>query len=267
MTPELSEVIIKDNDVVAVDLETHDPELKTHGSGAIRNKGKVVGIALAYRDKKFYFPMRHSDTTSNIAPNQVWKVLNKKIFQNKNITKVFHNAMYDVCWIRQETGNMVQGPIIDTMIAASVIDETRLRYSLDSLARDYLKESKYKYDLEKKAADDHGISDPMSNMHLLPYGLVRDYAEQDVNLTLKLWGIFKKKIDEPIHINGKTKSLRKIFDLEMELFPCLVDMRFTGVKVDTDKAETLGKDLDKRKNSIIKGIKKRTGIAIEIMGS
>ena len=140
MIPELSDIVIKNGDVVAVDLETHDPELKTHGSGAIINKGKVVGIALAYNDKKFYFPIRHSDKTSNLAPNLVWKVLNKKIFQNKNITKVFHNAMYDVCWIRQESKLMVQGPIVDTMIAASVIDENRQKYSLDSLAKDYLKD-------------------------------------------------------------------------------------------------------------------------------
>ena len=264
MRPELSDIVIKNGDVVAVDLETHDPELKKYGSGAIKNEGKVCGIAVAYRDKKFYLPIRHSDTQSNHAPNQAWKVLNKKIFQNKNITKVFHNAMYDVCWIRQESGLMVQGPIVDTMIAASIIDENRLSYSLDSLAKDYLKESKHKYDLKEKASEDLGISDPMSNMHLLPYGLVRDYAEQDVNLTLKLWEIFKKKIDEPIHINDKTKSLRNIFDLEMKLFPCLVDMRFKGVKVDTEKAKTLGKDLNKRKSNIIRGIKQRTGIAVEI---
>ena len=264
MRPELSDIVIKNGDVVAVDLETHDPELKKYGSGAIKNEGKVCGIAVAYRDKKFYLPIRHSDTQSNHAPNQAWKVLNKKIFQNKTVTKVFHNAMYDVCWIRQESGLMVQGPIVDTMIAASIIDENRLSYSLDSLAKDYLKESKHKYDLKEKASEDLGISDPMSNMHLLPYGLVRDYAEQDVNLTLKLWEIFKKKIDEPIHINDKTKSLRNIFDLEMKLFPCLVDMRFKGVKVDTEKAKTLGKDLNKRKSNIIRGIKQRTGIAVEI---
>jgi DNA polymerase I-like protein with 3'-5' exonuclease and polymerase domains len=262
--PDLSDLKLKGVDTVAIDLETHDPDLKTLGSGSIVKRGKVVGVAIAYKDKKFYFPMRHSDKTSNIASNLVWKVLNKKIFQNKDITKVFHNAMYDVCWIRQESKLMVQGPIVDTMIAASVIDENRLKYSLDSLSKDYLKETKYKYDLQQRSLDEHGISDPMSNMHLLPYGLVKDYAEQDVNLTLKLWEIFKKKIDEPIHINGKTKSLKNIFNLEMDLFPCLVDMRFKGVRVDTTKASTLGADLNKRKNNIIKGIKKHTGVPIEI---
>ena len=50
----------------------------------------------------------------------------------------------------------------------------------------------------------------------------------------------------------------------MDLFPCLVDMRFKGVRVDTTKANTLGDDLEKRKKSILKGIKKRTGIKVEI---
>ena len=180
--------------------------------------------------------------------------------------------MYDVCWIRQATGTMVQGPIVDTMIAASVIDENRMRYSLDSLSKDYLDEKKYKYDLQEKVDEALGIPDAIANMHLLPYKLVKDYAEQDVNLTLKLWNIFKKKIDAPIEIklneNGKVitkiKTLRNIFNLEMDLFPCLVDMRFKGVRVDTTKANTLGDDLEKRKKSILKGIEKRTGIKVEI---
>ena len=50
----------------------------------------------------------------------------------------------------------------------------------------------------------------------------------------------------------------------MELFPCLVDMRFTGVRVDKDKAKTLKKDLEKRRDRIIEGIKRRTSLKIEI---
>ena len=56
MIPALHDIDIKDGEVVAVDLETYDPELKKSGSGAIRGKGKVCGIAVAYGDKKFYFP-------------------------------------------------------------------------------------------------------------------------------------------------------------------------------------------------------------------
>jgi len=265
MIPALHDIDIKDGEVVAVDLETYDPDLKKHGSGAIRGKGKVCGIALAYGDEKFYFPIGHSVKKENIPKLFTWRILNKKIFQNEKVTKVFHNAMYDVCWIRAATGMMVKGPIVDTMIAASVIDENRMRYSLDSLAKDYLNDSKYKHDLADKALEDHGISDPMLNMHKLPYSLVKDYAEQDVNLTLRLWNKFEKIIKTPVETESKSKkTLENIFNLETRLFPCLVDMRFKGVRIDEKKAETLGKDLEKRKERIVRGIKKRTGISVEI---
>ena len=155
MIPELTDLDIRDGDVVAVDLETHDPDLKTHGSGAIVGKGKVCGIAVAYRDEKYYFPIAHLYSGQNLGKNTTWKVLNRKIFQNEKVTKVFHNAMYDVCWIRAATGMMLKGPVYDTMIAASIIDENRQKYSLDSLAKDYLNDNKYKYDLTDKAKELH----------------------------------------------------------------------------------------------------------------
>ena len=35
--------------------------------------------------------------------------------------KIFHNAMYDVCWIRK-IGIKINGLIVDTMIAASLVN-------------------------------------------------------------------------------------------------------------------------------------------------
>ena len=94
------------------------------------------------------------------------------------------------------------------MIAASVIDETRMKYSLDSISKDYLNETKYKYDLAEKVLEwSNGmIKDPMSNMHKLPHHLVKDYAEQDVNLTLKLWSLFEKKLDTTATFKSSVKE-------------------------------------------------------------
>jgi len=263
---ELSEIDVVDGDVVAVDLETHDPELKTHGSGAIKGKGKVCGIALAYRDKKLYYPIGHKG--DNHGKNRVWKKLNDKIFQNEKITKVFHNAMYDECWIRSATGMMLKGPIYDTMIAASIIDENRPRYTLDSLGKDYLGETKYKFDLAERSKEEHGIADPMANMHKLPWEIVIDYAEQDVALTLNLWNKFKDLIKKPIKtVSKKHKTLENIFDIETRLFPCLVDMRFKGVRVDEEKTKTFGKEITKQKDRIIKTIEEETKIKVDVWAS
>ena len=88
MIPELSEVKIKDGGVVAVDLETYDPDLKKHGSGAILSmsdpsKGFVVGIALAYGDEKFYFPINHEEDKTGLAPSI------EKYFKTKKLQKYF----------------------------------------------------------------------------------------------------------------------------------------------------------------------------------
>ena len=256
-------------DTVAIDIETYDPNLKTKGLGARREDGFICGIAVATDNDLAYFPLHHSDTNlDDERIRQIWKVLNNKIFQNENITKVFHNAMYDVCWIRSVTGMMIKGRIVDTMIAASVIDENRFKYSLDSLSKDYLDEGKYKSDLQQKTLEWSGgtVKDPMTNMHKLPESIVKEYAKQDVNLTLKLWNLFNKKIDEVLYTkeDGEQKTCRQIFELETKLFLCLVEMKFKGVRIDVEKATLFGKHLKKRRDQIIDSIENLTGVRVDI---
>ena len=254
---------------VAIDIETYDPNLKTKGLGAIRKDGFICGVAIATDKDTVYFPINHADTDKeDLDVDSFWKILNERILQNENITKVFHNAMYDVCWIRAITGKMIKGRIVDTMIAASVLNENEMRYSLDSLSKKYLKDSKYKFDLQQKTLEWSGgmVKDPMSNMHKLPASVVKEYAKQDVALTLKLWNLFNKELDKVLHTkeDGEQKTCRKIFELETKLFPCLVDMKFKGVKIDVQKAKHFGKRLEKRRDNLIKIIKKRTTVDLQI---
>ena len=256
-------------DTVAIDIETYDPNLKTKGLGAIRKDGFICGIAVATKKETAYFPLRHSDTDTEPKRIQnIWNVLNQKIFQNEKITKVFHNAMYDVCWIRAVTGMMIKGRIVDTMIAASVINENLFKYSLDALAKKYLGDSKYKYDLQQKTLEWSGgtVKDPMTNMHKLPSSIVKEYAKQDVNLTLKLWNKFDKKLDEVLYINidKEQKTCRNIFELETKLFLCLVDMKFKGVKIDVLKLKALGQELKVKRDNILQEIKEQTNLDIKI---
>ena len=99
--PKLIDLDLEGIDTVAVDLETYDPGLKDQGSGAIRGKGFVCGIAIATGKNTYYFPISHEHTDC-IPRAKAWKYLNEKLFQNPKIKKVFHNAMYDVCWIQDE---------------------------------------------------------------------------------------------------------------------------------------------------------------------
>jgi len=240
-------------DEVAIDLETRDPDLKSKGSGAIIGNGEVVGIAVAVPGRKFYFPIAHGS-----GPNMDRKrTLNwfQDILDSDAI-KIFHNAMYDVCWIRS-MGLKINGQIVDTMIAASLIDENRFRFDLNSLSWDYLGHGKNESALNEEAKS-RGL-DPKADMWQLPAMYVGSYAEKDAELTLELWQIFKKEL---LH-----QDVESIFELETDLFPCLVDMRFLGVRVDVERAHKLKQQLTLQEETLLHQIKKETGVDVQLMAA
>jgi DNA polymerase I-like protein with 3'-5' exonuclease and polymerase domains len=115
----------------------------------------------------------------------------KKQCSYENINYIFHNAFYDVGWLTA-MGVDIKGKIIDTLIAAPLVDENRFRFDLNSLAKDYLKESKSEAQLYE-AAKMWGL-DPKGEMWKLPASHVGEYAEQDAAVTLRLWHHLKKEI-------------------------------------------------------------------------
>ena len=237
-------------DEIAIDLETKDPDLKSMGSGSVIGNGRVVGIAVAVEGWSGYYPIAH-EGGGNM---DIRMVLNwfTDVLKTPAI-KIFHNAMYDVCWIRS-MGLKIQGKIVDTMIAGSLVDENRFRYDLGSLGRDYVGIGKNEAVL-KETADHWGI-DYKAEMYKLPAMYVGEYAEQDAMLTLKLWQEMKKQIEH--------EDVQSIFDLETQLFPCLVDMRFLGVRVDVQAASQLKKQLVAEEELSLLKVKKETGIDIQI---
>jgi len=237
-------------DEIAIDLETKDPELKTMGSGSVTGKGNIVGIAVAVHNWKGYYPIAH-EGGGNMDKSMVLKWFQDVL--NTEATKIFHNAMYDVCFIKA-TGLNISGEIVDTMIAGSLVDENRFRYDLGSMGRDYLGIGKNEAVL-KETADLWGV-DAKSEMYKLPAMYVGEYAEQDAELTLKLWQEMKKQMYH--------EDVEDIFKLETELFPCLVDMRFLGVRVDTEAAYELKQQLLTEEKECLHKVKRETSIDVQI---
>ena len=237
-------------DEIAIDLETKDPGLKERGSGSVIGDGDVVGIAVATSHYKGYFPIAH-EGGGNMDRQRVMLWL-KDVLESQS-TKIFHNAIYDVCWLRR-LGLKINGDIVCTMIAAAVTDENRFRYDLNSLAWHYLGYGKNESALSE-AAESWGI-DPKAEMYKLPAMHVGGYAERDAEITLGLWQEMKKEI---LH-----QDLEDIFDLETELFPCLVDMRFKGVRVDTERAHQMKSNLIKQEQDLLKKIEGETNIYPQI---
>ncbi len=248
-TPPQSFPDLSQYETVSIDLETKDSNLLTLGPGWTRKDGYVIGVAVAAGENSWYFPVAHQ--SGNMSKKIVYKWL-QKLCDDETITKVFHNALYDLGWLRAE-GIEVKGKIIDTMIAAPLLDENRKWYNLNSLARDYLGEFKDEK-LLKSAADEFGV-DPKSGMWKLPPRYVGKYAEQDALITLKLWDNLRKKITQ--------EECSSIFELETSLLPVLFEMKTKGVRVDVDKAQQTKKDLTKIEKSLIEEIVKDTGVTVE----
>jgi len=235
---------------IAIDLETKDPNIKTKGAGWATFDGHIVGFAVAAFDQQWYFPIHH-DAGGNMdsAITTAWM---QEVLKTP-ATKVFHNASYDVGWLLVN-GFEINGPIVDTMIAAALINENRFSFSLNACAKDYLGEIKNETFLNEKAKE-WGI-DAKADLWKLPAGYVGFYAEQDAGLTLKLWQRFKTEISK--------QSLNDVWDLEMELLPILIETRRKGIRIDEEKAATLKKEFVSREKTILNKIKKQTTLGVDI---
>ncbi len=241
---------LSDAKFIAIDLETKDPDLKAKGSGAIQGHGEIVGIAVAVEGWSGYYPIAH-EGGGNMDRRIVLEWF-KKVCATDAV-KIFHNAMYDVCWIKAY-GIPINGHLMDTMVMASLIDENRLWYSLNSVSFDYLREVKNEKAL-KEAAESWGI-DPKKELYKLPAMYVGSYAEKDAELTLELFKVLSREITK--------QNLTNVFDLETELFPCLIDMKFKGVSVDIERAHTLKQQLCKQEEELLLTVKKETGLDVQI---
>ena len=237
-------------EAIAIDLETCDPGMKTHGPGWPTKNGFIVGFALAVDGWKGYLPVRH-ERGGNLDDRRVRKYVQDVL--NLPCDKIFFNAAYDIGWLKAE-GFTINGDLYDAMIAAALVDENRFSYSLNNLAFDYLKEIKSEEGLRRAAAE-FGL-DAKAELWKLPAMYVGEYAEQDAALTLKFWYEMRKEMIK--------EEVSNIFELEMALLPSLIDMTMRGVRIDTNKAERTLADMRKTEADLLKEIQRISGVKVDI---
>jgi DNA polymerase I-like protein with 3'-5' exonuclease and polymerase domains len=240
-----------ETETIAVDLETYDPHLMTCGPGWATGRGHVVGIGIATDNWHGYFPIRH-EGGGNLDEALVLRWLKNTLSSEKREV-IFHNSLYDVGWLRRE-GITVKGKILDTIVAAPLVNENRYSYSLDNLGEFYCNEKKDE-SLLQDAALAFGVN-PKSEMYKLHAKYVGPYGEQDAVLTLRLWKKLKLEIAE--------QNLEKILDMECRLIPLLLEMRWRGVRVDEEKADSVSKALSLQEQKIMVEIKRQYGDEVNL---
>jgi DNA polymerase I-like protein with 3'-5' exonuclease and polymerase domains len=235
---------------IAIDLETCDPNMEKFGPGWPRKDGFIVGYAVAVDGWCGYYPIAHGGGGN----------LDKKIVESwiteimlLPCPKIMHNAAYDLGWL-WASGFEVKGKIIDTMIAAGLVDENRFSYALNSLGFDLLKEVKSE-EMLKKAALDWGVH-PKKELWKLPANFVGSYGEQDAALTLKLW--------HHLEILLRQEEVESIFELETEILPILTRITFKGIRFDREAAKKLIVDLQKKEKKLMSFIRKESGLPVDM---
>ena len=230
--------------IIAIDTETCDPNLKTMGPGGFRKDGKLVGISIA-TDTGFneYYPIAH-EGGGNLNNDQVVDFLDKMLKLGKKY--VFANAIYDMEWLNSHDSRLAftrHHKIYDIQGIEHLLDENKLKYSLDSLANYYLKKSKYEVELEQAVLFKFGkkakVKDSLWRLHA---NEVKEYAKEDALLTLQ---IYLKQLDRIIK-----EDVEKIVEFESRLIPLLFEIRKRGVRININKAEQLYETLEKKQTDI-----------------
>ena len=230
--------------LIAIDTETYDPNLKTMGPGGFRKDGHVAGISIS-TDSGYteYFPIGH-EGGGNLNKTKVISFL-LYIYQSKK-KLIFANAMYDVEWLYSLDNRLTltrDHRIYDVQTIEHLIDENKLKYSLDSLAKFYLRKSKYEVELEQAVLYKFGKRAKVKeNLWRLHANEVCEYAKEDALLTLQIYQKQQYRI--------KREEIESIVDFESRLIPVLFHMRKKGVRVDVDKAHSLYTELEKKQSEV-----------------
>ena len=244
--------------LIAIDTETYDPNLKTMGPGGFRKDGHVAGISIS-TDSGYteYFPIGH-EGGGNLNKTKVISFLLYIYSKRKKL--IFANAMYDVEWLYSLDKRLTltrDHRIYDVQTIEHLIDENKLKYSLDSLAKFYLRKSKYEVELEQAVLYKFGKRAKVKeNLWRLHANEVSEYAKEDALLTLQ---IYQKQQDRI-----KREEIESIVDFESRLIPVLFHMRKKGVRVDVDKAHSLYTELEKKQSEVQRMLNRLGGTEVNV---
>jgi len=229
---------------LAIDVETKDVGLDVLGPG-VRRGAFIVGYAIGTDDgRRAYYPVRH-EGGGNLDARMVerWLTAEAAKFSGEVVGA---GLLYDLDFMA-EVGIHFKNArrFRDVQVAEPLLDEHRLEYNLDALARTWLGESK-REDLLKAAAIAWGFGTTnkavKTNLWRLPAKLVGAYGEGDADLPLRVL----ERQETALH----EQQLMELFDLESRLIPILLAMRRRGVRVDLRRAEEVSSELGAERDAL-----------------
>jgi DNA polymerase-1 len=180
--------------------------------------------------KSYTVPATFADPGPQLRQDEVFELLKPLFFSDR--TKIGHNVKFDLESIAKYYGEIPPGPYVDTIILTHVLDENLDRYGLKDLIMDWLRVPPNP-DVRKKFYPNLG----KIGVSEQPIDEVAQYLAKDVWYTHLYYR-------ENMRILNKVPALRETFDIEMGLYPVLMDMELTGIRIDVDLLKRRGVELE-----------------------
>jgi DNA polymerase-1 len=204
--------------MIAVDIETVDPQLGTDGDGSIRGDGVILCVGL-------YDGRDYVCCTPDDPRLREWLASSED--------KVFHNSVYDLSWIICGYNLTVGGVWHDTMTRAALIDEYA-DLDLDSCCKRFKVAGKnYADTLDKWFEANKSVYGLRGKVWshadiiwMIPDGkeaMIR-YNKQDCIATYNLWQAQEAAI--------KSQGLQEAYDIECRFMPIILEMKRNGIRID-----------------------------------
>jgi DNA polymerase I len=206
-------------------LTTHDAE--------------IVGISFSVKAHEAYYVPISEKRPEALAQLERFR----PYFEHPTKLIIGQNLKYDAL-VLLNYGIEIVGPCFDTMIAHYLL-EPDLRHGMNYLAETLLNYSPVKID------ELIGAGKKQGNMRDVPLELIKDYAAEDADVTMRL-----KEFLEPKLQSEKLENL--FYEIETPLIKVLTDIEYEGVRIDVPflkaYSEVLGSDIIALEDKILKEV-------------
>ncbi|WP_170110152.1 DNA polymerase [Peribacillus acanthi] len=163
----------------------------------------------------------------SIVTTEVAEVAN--ILADNKVLKVFHNAAFDVTWLKAKGLNVRN--YTDTMVMSQIIrNTTKSTNSLQALSLEY-----FGIILDKQLQNESNWQGVLTEAH-------KTYALRDAEITLKLYHRLYQVIQE--------KCLDVVLNREIRALPAIIEMNVNGIPFDFQGWKTILEDMSREKEEI-----------------
>jgi len=211
---------------------------------------ELVGLSFSWQGGEgYYLPVKGPLGAVFLERQEVLEKLGP-ILTDPTIKKIGQNIKYDMIVLRR-VGVELKGEIFDTMIASYILNSSRERHNLDSLALDFLGHETI------KLSSLIGKGKKQITFDMVDTQVAADYAAEDADITWRLWGYFEGQMTDA--------ELRRLYEqVEIPLIEVLAEIEFNGVCLDVRSLKKLNSKLTGRMDELVAEIHQQAGCSFNV---